>query len=124
MSTGILNSYNKKGSFNFFEFLMSNVSTNTESANYSFDISPLSFGTLAQVYSVCSSEDYDFSIRDIFGVTVPSVDEIYRSEEINKYENNVGVNVPFVAGTLYGVLTNNDLTNNTGTITILLGIHG
>lgn len=124
MNQATIRNYNKRGSYNFFEFSIPSILSNSTSEEYALSIAPVDFGNLIEVYVVCGSTNYTLSLRIVPGTTCPSIDEIFRAEEINLYENDTGFIIPFISSTIYAVVSNLDLVNATGEITIKLGMHG
>jgi hypothetical protein len=79
----------------------------------------------AQVVTL-SSTDFDVSIREKSGITPPSVYEILKREDNNLNWGESGIVVPFnnadSSSYLYMKITNTDVTNSTGTVTLALHI--
>lgn len=81
-------------------------------------------GILRGLAVACDSTDFDVSVRVKSNGQADSIDEIYRVVNINKYRRDsdllIGwVNMdPVKSGTLYCIVTNNDLSRGTGTIDV------
>jgi len=84
----------------------------------------ISNGVLRGVSAACNSLDFDVSLRTSASAAADTVDEIYRATGINKYRSDDNLYQGWVntdatiTSKLYLTLTNNDLVNATGVITI------
>jgi hypothetical protein len=72
-------------------------------------------GVITGIRIVTDSTDLDLSFRTESGITVPSIKEILKIENINLTHNVMELFIPYITSdNLYMVITNNDGTNATG----------
>ncbi len=81
-------------------------------------------GILRGIKISCDSTDFDVSLRTQSNALVDTVKELYRVIDVNKYVSDEGLKVGWIntdtpaAKKLYLVLTNNDLQNPTGVVSV------
>ena len=111
-----------------FTFGVPTVATNTISGIYTFTVEDSEF-LLQSLKISCISKDFDFRLFDKDGVSSPTVNMVIeRNGNDSLYSGNV-LNLVYcnndtVQGSdIYGQFDNNDVVNNTGTITCIFLIR-
>ena len=87
-----------------------------------FAIDNANEGKIIGVRFICTSTDFDISIRADGGISVPAIEEIYKGSNIYREYSEMDLGLyyctPDQEDYLYMVLTNSDAVNATGVIDV------
>ena len=130
MSTAwLVEEKNRDNRSKVFIFSIPNVGASSSSGEYIFNLGNIKSGNIFSCKVKSSSTDFDLDLFEKSGQTYPSIYQILRMEENNLEGSGADLSSIFInreetqEAKIYGIITNNDGINATGTIYISLEIY-